>query len=57
MEVPGRIAAMDFKALENEALSLPPDDRAKLAHELLESSAAKGKLVSMLFAAWTWRSA
>ena len=28
---------MDFKALENEVLSLPPDDRARLAHELIES--------------------
>jgi hypothetical protein len=28
---------MDFKALEREALSLPISDRAKLAHELLES--------------------
>ena len=28
---------MDFKVLEREALSLPLPDRAKLAHELLES--------------------
>ena len=28
---------MDFKVLEREALSLSASDRAKLAHELLES--------------------
>jgi putative addiction module component (TIGR02574 family) len=28
---------MDFKTLEREVLSLPASDRAKLAHELLES--------------------
>lgn len=28
---------MDFKALEREALSLPVSERARLAHELLES--------------------
>lgn len=28
---------MDLQAIEREALSLTPTDRAKLAHELLES--------------------
>jgi restriction endonuclease Mrr len=28
---------MDIKSLEEQALSLPPANRAKLAHELLES--------------------
>lgn len=28
---------MDFKTLQREALDLPPADRAKLAHELLDS--------------------
>ncbi len=28
---------MNLKALEREALNLPPEDRAKLAQELLES--------------------
>lgn len=28
---------MDFKSLEKEALDLPAADRAKLAHQLLES--------------------
>ena len=28
---------MDRETLEREALGLPPDERAKLAHELLES--------------------
>ncbi|GAA0720801.1 addiction module protein [Dokdonella soli] len=33
----GRLAAMNLKSLEREALNLPPEDRAKLAQELLES--------------------
>ena len=41
LEPPGHVswynAAMDLQTIEREALSLAPADRAKLAHELLES--------------------
>lgn len=33
----GKLRNMDFESLEREALRLPPEERARLAQELLES--------------------